>query len=143
MRGGLALAFGFFVTSSAGYAEPIDRWWSGSGMGVLEHGWSGSDRTAIYITCDGQRMPGLRVSIRGRDPKPKSDVIFEVNGQTIKFWTLADGEIEMVSDVSMNNLDFLFKELKSGERLIVKFNGISKSLPLKGSAKGLGEGLCE
>ena len=112
-------------------------------MGISEYGWSGSDGTSIYVTCDSERELGLRVAIRGIDPKPKSDVIFQVNGQTIKFWTSSDGDIEMISRASMNNLYFLFDELRSGERMIVRFNGLSKSLSLMGSAKGLGQGLCE
>ena len=129
--------------SSAVVAEPTDRWWSGSGMGVSEYGWSGSDRTTIYITCDGEDELGLQAAIRGIDPKPNSDVTFTLNGQKIVFWTEKTGDIEMRSRVSTNNLYFLFDELRSGERVTINFNGISKTLPLVGSAKGLGEGLCE
>ena len=138
-----AFALALVGTSAPAFAEPNDRWWSGGGMGISEYGWSGSDGTSIYVTCDSERELGLRVAIRGIDPKPKSDVIFQVNGQTIKFWTSSDGDIEMISRASMNNLYFLFDELRSGERMIVRFNGLSKSLSLMGSAKGLGQGLCE
>ncbi|MCZ8017399.1 hypothetical protein [Novosphingobium sp.] len=133
----------FLATSTAVAAEPTNRWWSGGGMGVSEYGWSGSDRTTIYMTCEGDDELGLRVSIRGVDPKPKSQVIFEVNGQSIVFFVKSDGDIEMQSRVSMNNLYFLFEELRSGRQVTVNFDGLSKTLPLTGSAKGLGKGLCK
>jgi len=130
------------VTSTAS-AEPVDRWWSGWGMGISEYGWSGSDGSNIYITCDSDNNVGLSVAIRGESPDADSDVLFKVNGQEIRFWTTKDGSIEMQSRVSMNNLYFLFDELKAGNKLELSFNGKSKMFPLKGSAKGLGSELCE
>jgi len=136
------LAAAMLTASTTAYAEPTDRWWSGWGMGVSEYGWSGSDGSTIYITCDSDRELGLRVAIRGVDPKPNSDVIFNVNGQEIRFWTTADGDIETQSRVSMNNLYFLFDELRAGTTMFLRFNGLAKEFSLTGSSKGLGEGLC-
>lgn len=124
-------------------AEPVNRWWSGWGMGVSEYGWSGTDGSSVYITCDSEDNLGLNVAIRGESPKPKSDVIFRLNGQEVTFWTNADGTIEMQSRVSMNNLYFLFSELRAGETMALEFDGLTKVFPLAGSAKGLGAGLCE
>ncbi len=138
----LAVAAGTFVSTPL-LAEPTNRWWSGWGMGVSEYGWSGSDGTSIYITCDSDSDVGLNVAIRGVDPKPNTDVIFEVNEQDIRFMTKADGEIEMFSRVSTNNLYFLFDELKTGKTVTMRFNGMSKTLSLNGSGKGLGRGLCK
>lgn len=112
-------------------------------MGVSEYGWSGSDGSSIYITCDGARQLGLSVAIRGVNPRPNTDVIFNLNGQEIRFWTMGDGEIEMQSRVSMNNLYFLFDELRKGVTMFLRFDGLAKEFPLKGSAKGLGSELCE
>ncbi len=124
-------------------AEPVDRWWSGWGMGVSEYGWSGSDGSTIYITCGSEGELGLHVAIRGVDPRPNTDVIFNLNGQEVRFWTKEDGEIEMQSRVSMNNLYFLFDELRKGTTMFLRFDGLAKEFPLKGSAKGLGPRLCE
>lgn len=112
-------------------------------MGVSEYGWSGSDGTTIYITCDSENELGLHVAIRGVDPEPNTDVIFHVNGQEIRFRTAANGDIETQSRVSMNNLYFLFDELRSGDRMFLRFDGLAKELSLAGSARGLGPGLCE
>ena len=129
--------------SAPAAAEPIDRWWSGWGMGVSEYGWSGSDGSTIYITCGSERELGLRVAIRGVDPQSKTDVIFNLNGQEIRFWTTADGDIEMNSHVSMSNLFFLFDELRKGTSVFLRFDGLAKEFPLAGSAKGLGPTLCD
>jgi hypothetical protein len=131
------------IIATPASAEPKDRWWSGWGMGISEYGWSGSDGTSIYITCDGENNMGLNVAIRGTDPKPKSNVIFKVNGQEIVFWTEANGNVEMQSRASTNNLTFLFDELRSGRSVTLQFDGLSKTIPLKGSGKGLGKGLCK
>ena len=112
-------------------------------MGVSEYGWSGSDGSNIYITCDSEGALGLSVAIKGVSPKPKTDVIFNLNGQEIRFWTRADGEIEMQSRVSMNNLNFLFDELRQGRTMFLRFNGLAKEFSLAGSSKGLGGGLCK
>lgn len=124
-------------------AEPTDRWWSGAGMGVSEYGWSGSDGSEVYISCDGNGLLSLHVSIRGKSPKPNTDVIFNLNGQEIGFWTTRQGEIEMVSRVSMNNLYFLFDELKRGRTMFLRFDGMAKEFSLAGSSKGLGAKLCD
>ena len=131
------------LTAAPAFAEPTDRWWSGWGMGVSEYGWSGSDGSSIYITCDSEDALGLSVAIRGVNPKPNTDVIFNLNGQEIRFWTKDNGEIEMQSRVSMNNLYFLFDELRQGSTMFLRFNGLAKEFSLAGSARGLGEGLCE
>lgn len=112
-------------------------------MGVSEYGWSGSDGSKIYITCDSEGELGLRVAIRGANPKPNTDVIFNLNGQEVRFWTKDDGQIEMQSRVSMNNLYFLFDELRQGTTTFLRFDGVAKEFSLAGSAKGLGKGLCE
>ena len=123
-------------------AEPVNRWWSGWGMGTSEYGWSGSDASKIYITCESRTEVGLRVAIRGIDPKPKSEIVFALNGQTIRFWTKLDGEIETQSRALMNNVYFLFDELRTGSKMTLSFNGLSKSFSLAGSSKGLGSEFC-
>lgn len=140
----LSLAFGVaLVSHSPASAEPTNRWWSGSGMGVSEYGWSGSDGTSIYITCDSDSEIGLDVAIRGVDPKPKTDVIFNIDGEEVRFWTTEKGEIEMFTRVSGNNLYYLFDRLREGSSVALSFDGLSKTISLAGSSKGLGEGLCE
>ena len=124
-------------------AEPVNRWWSGWGMGVSEYGWSGSDGSKIYITCENNTELGLVVAIRGIDPKPKSEVLFLLNGQNIIFSTMPNGDIEMKSRVSTNNLYFLYDELRTGSKMTLSFNGLSKTFSLAGSSKGLGSGLCK
>ena len=143
LRGATLIGTFLLAVSAPAIAEPTDRWWSGWGMGVSEYGWSGSDGSNIYITCDSDGALGLNVAIRGIDPKPNTDVIFNLNGQEVRFWTTADGEIEMKSRVSMNNLYFLFDELRQGSTMFLRFDGLAKEFSLAGSAKGLGEGLCE
>lgn len=138
----LAFICAMIMTTPAA-AEPVDRWWSGWGMGVSEYGWSGSDGSSIYITCDSENNLGLSVAIRGKSPKPETDVIFKLNGHEVSFWATATGEIEMQSRVSMNNLYFLFDELKASDKLELSFDDRTKTFPLKGSAKGLGSALCE
>jgi hypothetical protein len=123
-------------------AEPVNRWWSGWGMGVSEYGWSGSDGSTIYMTCENRTEVGLRVAIRDIDPKPKSEIVFALNGQKISFWTKPNGEIETQSRVSMNNVYFLFDELKNGSNMTLSFNGLSKRFNLAGSSKGLGSEFC-
>lgn len=140
--GSITIAISLLAVSPAS-AEPTDRWWSGWSMGVSEYGWSGSDGSTIYITCDSDRQLGLRVAIKGTDPKPNTDVIFNLNGQEVRFWTTNDGDIEMQSRVSMNNLYFLFDELRSGSTMFLRFDGQDKEFSLAGSAKGLGSELCE
>lgn len=130
-------------TSAPAIAEPIDRWWNGWGMGVSEYGWSGSDDSNIYITCDSNNNLSLSVAIRGQDPRPGSDVVFKLKGQEVRFWTKENGDIEMESRVSANNLYFLFDELRTGSTMTLEFDGLSKRFPLSGSAKGLGPRLCE
>jgi len=112
-------------------------------MGTSEYGWSGSDGSTIYITCDSEDALGLRVAIRGKDPKPNTDVSFHLNGQEVEFRTKSNGEIETQSRVSMNNLYFLFDELRNGNRMFLRFDGLAKEFSLAGSAKGLGKGLCK
>jgi hypothetical protein len=125
------------------YAEPADQWWSGWGMGVHEYGWSGSDESRIYITCENSTELGLSVAIRGIDPKPKSEVVFSVDGKEIRFWMKPNQEIDTQSRVGMNNLYFLFDDLRKGKKLVLSFDGLSKAFPLTGSSKGLGQELCE
>jgi hypothetical protein len=137
------IVFAALITAAPVSAEPKDRWWSGWGMGVSEYGWSGSDGTSIYITCDSENKIDLSVAIRGVSPKPRSKVTFQVNGVHIGFMTEADGDIDMFSKVSTNNLYSLFDELRTGKSLTMRFDGLSKTLPLKGSSKGLGKGLCK
>lgn len=137
------LALLSFGLNAPAAAEPVDRWWSGWGMGVSEYGWSGSDGSTIYITCDSDRALGLRVAIGGVDPHPNTDVVFYLNGQELHFSTDADGDIEMQSRVSMNSLYFLFDELRKGRSAVLRFDGLMKEFPLAGSAKGLGSELCE
>src|SRR3546814_2108808 len=96
-------------------------------MGVHEYGWSGSDDSTIYMTCESKTDLGLRVAIRGIDPKPKSEIIFALNGQKIRFWTKPDGDIETQSRASMNNPYFLFDELRAGNEMTLYVNGLSKS----------------
>ncbi len=124
------------------FAEPVNRWWSGWGMGVSEYGWSGSDGSTIYMTCESRTDVGLRVAIRGIDPKPKSEIVVVLNGQKISFWTTPNGDVETQSRVSMNNVYFLFDELKNGSKMTLSFNGLSKSFNLAGSSKGLGSEFC-
>ncbi len=123
-------------------AEPVDRWWSGWGMGVHEYGWSGSDGSMIYMTCEDRTEIGLNVAIRGIDPKPKSEITFALNGQKVNFWTKASGEIETESRAAMNNVYFLFDELRAGKEMSLSFNGLSKRFSLAGSSKGLGSEFC-
>jgi opacity protein-like surface antigen len=134
----LALACG-----TVAQAEPTDQWWSGWGMGIHEYGWSGSDGTSVYITCGSDRELGLNVAIREIDPKPNSEVVFDVDGREFKFRTKDDGDIETFSRLAGNELFFLFDALKKGKRLVLSFDGLSQSLSLKGSARGLGKDLCE
>jgi hypothetical protein len=129
--------------SSVVFAEPTDRWWSGWGMGIHEYGWSGSDGTSIYITCESATEMGLSVAIKGVDPKPSSEVHFFLNGQNIRFWTNPDGAIDTKSRVGLTSLYFLFDELRAGREMTLAFDGLSKTLSLKGSSKGLGPELCE
>lgn len=143
MKGAILISIAALVAATPALAEPTDRWWSGWGMGVSEYGWSGSDGSTIYITCDSDDALGLNVAIRGVDPKPNTDVIFNLNGQEVRFWTEDNGEIEMQSRVSMNNLYFLFDELRQGSTMFLRFDGLAKEFSLAGSARGLGEGLCE
>src|SRR3546814_20279340 len=90
------------------------------------------------MTCESKTDLGLRVAIRGIDPKPKSEIIFALNGQKIRFWTKPDGDIETQSRASLNNLYFLFDELRAGNEMTLSFNGLSKRFSLAGSSKGLG-----
>jgi len=127
LRVATLIGIALLAVSAPAFAEPTDRWWSGWGMGVSEYGWSGSDGSNIYITCDSDGALGLNVAIH----------------QEVRFWTKADGQIEMQSRVSMNNLYFLFDELRQGSSMFLRFDGLAKEFSLAGSAKGLGEGLCE
>ena len=143
MNGKILICIAALAMATPALAEPTDRWWSGWGMGVSEYGWSGSDGSNIYMTCDSERDLGLSVGIRGVNPKPNTEVIFNLNGQEVRFWTKGSGEIEMQSRVSMNNLYWLFDELRRGRTMFLRFDGLAKEFSLAGSAKGLGKGLCE
>jgi hypothetical protein len=131
------------ASGTTAHAEPRDQWWSGWGMGIHEYGWSGSDGTSIYITCDSNRELDLSVAIRGLYPKPDTQVLFDVDGRLFKFRTKGDDGIETFSRLASDEIYFLFDALKKGKRVVLSFDGISQSLSLRGSAKGLGEELCE
>lgn len=136
----VAAVIGLGVPASA---EPTNRWWSGAGMGDLEYGYSGSDGSTIYIACDSERTRhSLRVSIRGIDPRPNSDVILSVDGENIRFWTTSSGDVEMNSHASLSSLYYLFDRLREGKDATLRFNGLSRKFSLAESARGLGAQLC-
>lgn len=129
--------------SAAASAEPTNRWWSGAGMGYIEYGYSASDGSKIYIACDAERTQhSLRVAIRGVDPRPRSEIVFYIDGEEVRFWTTQAGDVEMNSHASLSSLYYLFDRLREGRRLILRFDGILREFPLAGSAKSLGPELC-
>lgn len=136
-------AVAILCLSAAASAEPTNRWWSGAGMGDIEYGYSASDGSEIYIACDTERTRhSLRTAIRGVDPRPRTDIFFDVDGEIIRFWTTQTGDVEMNSHASLSSLYYLFDRLREGRRLVLRFDGLSREFALAGSAKGLGPELC-
>lgn len=133
-------------------------------MGDIEYGFNRGDGNEILFSCnpgDADRLY-LSVNIDGHEPFGKY-VVFFVNGTAIEFFADHLGYIEMKSRVNVNNLYFLFDEIRIGSEMKVwsasksiyegktRLAGLKDSerkaqastvFPLKGSAKALGKSLC-
>ncbi len=124
-------------------AEPVGRWWSGWGMGVTEYGFKRDDRNNIYIACDPYGQTSVSVTINGRSPRPRSIVQFKVNGQTLSWMASRDGTLPTGSHVDSSNYYALIEEARNGSGvMIIQFDALRTSFPLKGSARALPANPC-
>lgn len=119
-------------------AEPTGRWWSGGAMGVAEYGYTMDDDTYLLISCgDGYSRTTIMTSIGGQEPSYESVVTFEVDGEAIEMWRDKEGVIGTSSRVDASNFEYLIERLKAGNSLTVRFDGLSQTYPLSGSAAAL------
>ena len=142
----LFLAFVLCLTISPASAEPIDRWWSGWGMGVFEYGYrsdsAGSD--TIYISCSDDWGTNIRFTIGGKDPEPISEITVVIDGKELRLFTNSDGSVPTESHLAASNFWSLWEMIRSGQTMWVKLStGESTTFPLKGSAKALPREHCK
>lgn len=137
------MAFVLMITATPGNSEPVGRWWSGWGMGVTEYGFTKDDNNRLLISCDPNRETNVSVYIGGQSPKPGSTVVFNVNGQTLRWRTAADGDLKTASHVESSYYYALIDEVRRGHgALRITFDGRRISFPLKGSARVLPSDPC-
>jgi hypothetical protein len=157
------MTFCVLAISTPASAEPIGRWWAGSGMGDLEYGYNRGDGTEVYFSCNNDRQTMyLSAQIDGSSPRDEN-VVFSVDGDELEFYADKSGALEMKSRVSINNLYALFDMLKRGKSLTIRFSSSSinrgptalaarsasirhsrskTTISLAGSAKALGNDIC-
>lgn len=163
---GLGLTASWLGASSLqpAHAEPIGKWWSGAGMGEIEHGYNRGDGTELMLSCSPDDLDRLRISIQinGREPINEF-VVFSANGEDFEFHADGYGTIETQSRASTNNIYFLFDAIKKADRLKVWFAPVSiyegktrlagrkhsenlarhsTTISLSGSAQALGAEIC-
>jgi|SRR5215217_489568 len=136
-------------------AEPKGRWWSGWGQGVTEYGFNDGMGSEIYIACTDSPTPNdknatsIRVSVKGVDPAPGSEVVFIVGQDSFSFvYDRKDNLIATASHVDASNFYALWEAIIGGSSLNLMItdrigNKHMKTFPLKGSAKALGSEACK
>ena len=130
------------VASTSAKAERSGDWVSGYGQGVIEYS-TDADNSSFRL-FDGSASGfldkvGFSVSVKGRDPEPKSIVKVLIEQRTFEFPIDRDGYANTNCRICALEWDGLWHSMRSGRTMIVTLqSGESAEFSLRGSAKLLG-----
>jgi hypothetical protein len=135
----VVLASVFMLGATPLLAEPMGRWWSGWGMGQAEYGYTHEDGSSVLFSCGDGVGSGtsIHTTIRGKSPDPNTEVEFVVDGETITMLNDRNRGMDTFARVQSDSFYYLIKRIRAGAELVIRFGGMSKRYPLKGSAVAL------
>jgi hypothetical protein len=113
-------------------------------MGVTEYGikTGPSGSNSLYFACS-EDDTSLYVSIRGRDPKPRSVVTFTIAGESFRLNTDIHGVLKTDSHVDADNFTALWSAMRKGQWMTVEFSKTERvTFTLQGASKVLPKRPC-
>lgn len=140
-----ALAITIAGIAGEASAEPIGKWWAGSGQGNLEYAIkndsAGSDQ--FYIGC-GWAPTTISLKVGGVEPKQGQHAFITIDGDEFDLSLGEYGNFETKSHVDSDTFIALWTAIRAGQTMRVKLStGQSTSFTLTGAAKALPKEPCE
>lgn len=135
-----AWAIGGALALSAPIMALPTRWSADADNGITRYmvGDLGQRGSHVLIACPEGRGADIQVAIDGIIAPSSSDIGFRTGGRTVVMRTNGKGMVETGSRANAAAFDALWRAIRSGDRLDISFtNGVSATLPLRGSARAL------
>ncbi len=133
------------VAITSPLAAAPSTWTSGVVGGVHEYrvGTPGNSGTSMVLSCPAAGSPFVTVQINGVLPPSGKLVGFKAAGRALAIRSADSGSIKINTDKDRTAFRSLWSAVRAGSVLTISFpNGVTASLPLKGSARALPANPC-
>ena len=125
---------------SSAIARDVGRWVIGSGQGVIEYSIYNDNKDQTYFIISDASMGAsggvdVYISVNGKAPRPHERVIISIDGSQVDFMADGGGTIKTNCHVCASNFDFLWKLIRRGNTMRVRFGAGEGVFSLRGAAK--------